>query len=446
MFLGWVLDQVVEDDIDQALPADLVVYQKVMAGMAASLNELDSERLQPQLVKLASQYHVNLLLDKTSNLALPESLEQQLNANNALVLQSDEATHFYHLLKAHPSDILSMSIPKDIEEGYVRDVAFTLILYLGIGLSLIIWLVPLTKRLSLLDKLAARFGQGELDVRIQPSRFSYIDGIESSFNRMATQIETLVADNKLLAGSLSHDLRTPVACLRFGIEAAIDCDHVQQKATYLQRVEQELTQLEDMLEAFLEYASMERHALSLNPALHDLAQLVTSIANELKPLATHNKQSITLHNSFKHTSFKHNSSKHNFSNEEELEPISVYFDGHWLNRAVLNLVSNAMDYCHSKIVIELQEREFDWQINVHDDGKGVAEDKQESIFDAFVTANTSRTRQNTNFGLGLAIVKRVANWHGGQVKVDTSLLLGGACFCLTLPKVSPLISKGISPK
>jgi two-component system sensor histidine kinase RstB len=83
---------------------------------------------------------------------------------------------------------------------------------------------------------------------------------------------------------------------------------------------------------------------------------------------------------------------------------------------------------------------------VHDDGKGVAKDKRESIFDAFVTANTSRTRQNTNFGLGLAIVKRVANWHGGQVRVETSSLLGGACFCLTLPKVSPLISKEISPK
>jgi signal transduction histidine kinase len=426
VFLGWVLDQVVEDAADQSLPADLVVYQKIMAGMATSLNELDSTELQPQLAKLASQYQVNLLLENTANLALPQSLEQQLKANNALMLQSDDATHFYYLLSAHPSNILSMNIPKESEEGYVRDVALTLILYLGIGLSLIIWLVPLTKRLSLLDRLAAQFGQGQLDVRIRPSRFSYIDGIENSFNRMATQIETLVADNKLLAGSLSHDLRTPVACLRFGIEAAMDCDDAQQKADYLQRVEQELTRLEDMLEAFLEYASMERHALSLQPDTHDLMQLVNSVANDLSVLTINHNQTITV--------------------DGPQQVLPLYFDGHWLNRALINLVSNALDYCQECIVIEVKEEELNWQINVHDDGKGVEEDKRESIFDAFVTANKSRTRQNTNFGLGLAIVKRVANWHSGQVKVETSLLLGGACFCLTLPKVSPLISKGISPK
>ncbi|GAA62115.1 hypothetical protein P20652_4010 [Pseudoalteromonas sp. BSi20652] len=39
---------------------------------------------------------------------------------------------------------------------------------------------------------------------------------------MASQIEKLVAENKLMASSLSHDIRTPIACLRFGLDAAID--------------------------------------------------------------------------------------------------------------------------------------------------------------------------------------------------------------------------------
>ena len=46
--------------------------------------------------------------------------------------------------------------------------------------------------------------------------------LEQSFNTMASQIEKLVADNKILARSLSHDIRTPMACLRFGVEAALD--------------------------------------------------------------------------------------------------------------------------------------------------------------------------------------------------------------------------------
>ncbi|MDU0353633.1 ATP-binding protein [Paraglaciecola aquimarina] len=421
VFLGWALDKVVQDNSESSLPADLLVYQKMMAGMARTLNGVESSILVAQVNQLAEQYQVDMVLEKTFNFALPQSLDAQLKANNTLVLQSEDATHFYSLLPSHPDILLSMTIPKEEPQGYMLDVMLTVILYVGIGLSLVIWLVPLTKRLSLLDKLARRFGQGQLDTRIQPSRFSYIDGIETSFNRMATQIETLVADNKLLAGSLSHDLRTPVSCLRFGIEAAIDCDDRQQKAEYLNRVEKELTRLEEMLEAFLEYASMERSALTLNPANEDLVALAKSVASELSPLAENSQQSI------------------------EVLPtpgaIELYVDGHWLNRALRNLVSNAMDYCRQRIQIELAESTDHWVIKIHDDGAGVVADKRESIFQAFVTANKSRSRQNPNFGLGLAIVKRVATWHGGSVYVDTSALLGGACFCLTLPKLSPLISK-----
>ena len=59
---------------------------------------------------------------------------------------------------------------------------------------------------------------------------------------MASQIEKLVADNKVLARSLSHDIRTPMACLRFGIEAALDSKSIE-KEEYLPltRMDNELT-------------------------------------------------------------------------------------------------------------------------------------------------------------------------------------------------------------
>ena len=76
---------------------------------------------------------------------------------------------------------------------------------------------------------------------------------------MASQIEKLVADNKILARSLSHDIRTPIACLRFGLEAALDSKTLEKKDSYLTRMDSELTNMEDMTSAFLEYASMERH-------------------------------------------------------------------------------------------------------------------------------------------------------------------------------------------
>lgn len=419
--LGWVLDQLAAETDPAALPKDLLAYQKIIQGMASQLNQTTKDDLGKQVLTLGEQYQVNISLDNLANLALPQALSTQLKAENTLTLQSDTATHFYYLMQAHPESLLIMTIQQEDNDGYFMDVALTLILYLGISISLIIWLVPLTKRLSLLNKIAAKFGQGELNTRITLSKFSYIDGLEKSFNRMASQIETLVADNKLLAGSLSHDLRTPVSCLRFGIEAAIECDDIEQKADYLQRVEQELTRLEHMLEAFLEYASMERYALSLKPTHSDLAQLVNVVVNELSPIAEQKKVLINIQNSS--------------------QKANLVFDGHWLNRAIMNLLSNAMDYCEHCINIEIVTQNENYVINVHDDGKGVDENKRDTIFEAFVTANESRSRENTNFGLGLAIVKRVANWHGGEVTVLSSEVLGGACFRLELPKESPLYTQ-----
>ncbi|MFT6779528.1 MAG: signal transduction histidine kinase [Paraglaciecola sp.] len=420
VLLGWALDKLVEDTDPNSLPDDLFVYQKIMHGMALQLGKLPQSELSEQVLILAEQYQVDLALDELANLALPETLGSQLKTENALTLQSDTATHFYNLLNAHPESLLTMTVQYKDNDGYFMDIALTLILYLGISLSLIIWLVPLTKRLSALNKVAAKFGQGELKTRVKLSKLSYIDGLEQSFNRMASQIETLVADNKLLAGSLSHDLRTPVSCLRFGIEAAIECNEPVQKADYLQRVEQELTRLENMLEAFLEYASMERYALALKPTKNDLGQLVSSVVTELSSIAEQKNIEVTI--------------------RQPTQPANLLFDGHWLSRAIMNLLSNAMDYAEHTICVEVITISDIYVVKIHDDGEGVSADKRDCIFDAFVTANESRTREKTNFGLGLAIVKRVASWHGGEVKVTASELLGGACFHLQLPKSSGLTS------
>ncbi len=113
-----------------------------------------------------------------------------------------------------------------------------------------------------------KIGEGQLSVRIKPSRFSYIKMLENSFNNMASKIEKLVADNKILARSLSHDIRTPIACLRFGLEAAIESDTLDKKNNYLARMDSELTNMEEMTSAFLEYASMERQVLHLKKTNH----------------------------------------------------------------------------------------------------------------------------------------------------------------------------------
>jgi two-component system OmpR family sensor kinase len=74
-------------------------------------------------------------------------------------------------------------------------------------------------------RLAAKsFGEGKLDERITPSSISYIRDIELEFNQMAKRIDNLVSDVKMLSTAVSHDLRTPLARIRFGIDTIQEVD------------------------------------------------------------------------------------------------------------------------------------------------------------------------------------------------------------------------------
>jgi signal transduction histidine kinase len=73
-------------------------------------------------------------------------------------------------------------------------------------------------------------------------------------------------------------------------------------------------------------------------------------------------------------------------------------------------------------------------IHVHDTGVGVAQDKLAIIFEPFVQANTSLTRQNDGLGLGLAISRELARAMDGDVTVKSALGTGST-FTLTLPRV-----------
>ncbi len=416
--IGWALDQVVDTDMEEGAPGEFNLYQKVLIGMARQLDVVALEQLSAETLKLAERYQLAVNLEQSANLALPPELASELERNSMLALQSETQTYFLYRLGSHPDYLLQLSLPAEKNSGKYMDFVLTVTLYLGITLAMIIWLVPLTRRLSLLNKVAAKFGQGNLDTRIKPSRLSYITGLEQSFNRMAAQIEKLVADNKLLAGSLSHDLRTPVSCLRFGIEAALDAEDAEQQEKYLIRVEDELTRMELMLEAFLEFASMERQGIMLKPGKHEINSLLKGLLNEMKPLAE--KRSVI---------FKQVLSK---------QPIHITIDHHWYYRAMMNLISNALDYSTESILVEVVLEEGLVKVRIHDDGPGVPIEQQHLIFDAFVTMDETRNRQSTNFGLGLAIVQRVIEWHGGKVRVTDSDALGGACFEVLVPLDSPL--------
>ncbi|MBL4630398.1 MAG: ATP-binding protein, partial [Paraglaciecola sp.] len=291
----------------------------------------------------------------------------------------------------------------------------TLALYLSICGILILWVLPLSRRLYLLNHAAAKIGEGQLDIRISPSRFSYIKMFEKSFNHMASQLEKLVADNRILARSLSHDIRTPIACLRFGLEAALDSKTLESKNNYLTRMDGELTNMEEMTSAFLEYASMERHALHLKKQQTNIQSLINSAMNDCKMLAKNKNVKVELANT--------------------KQKVLYSLDYHWCYRTLVNLISNGISYANKQVLLTLHVTNKDLIITVEDDGKGVANDKLDVIFTPFVKLDSDRSREQGHFGLGLAICAKVLDWHQGSITTSNNERLSGACFTLVFPLI-----------
>ena len=268
--------------------------------------------------------------------------------------------------------------------------------------------------LSILNDAAQRFAKGDLATRIKPSHFTYIKDVELTFNRMANQIEKLLDENKLMASSLSHDIRTPVACLRFGLEAAQDCTNEEKRLEYLSRMEQDLDQMESMLKSYLAFATLEQKANKLTFSESDLESYLLSLIQQVHPKLEQRSLRII----------------------HDIKQGHICADLDWLARAIVNLLSNACDFARCEIVLSASYNQGFVTIKVEDDGPGVHKKNWGKIFSPFFQEQSHRNRDGESYGLGLAIVAKVADWHHGTVSVSKSQSLGGACFTLSIQNKS----------
>ena len=115
----------------------------------------------------------------------------------------------------------------------------------------------------------------------------------------------------------------------------------------------------------------------------------------------------------------------------------IYADPDHIEQTLTNLLSNAIKFSPQGETVLLRAVEQPRQIlfKVIDHGRGVPEDKLETIFERFQQVDASDTRKHGGTGLGLAICREIVQHHDGRIWV-TSIHGEGSTFCFTLPKTS----------
>nr|WP_290442371.1 HAMP domain-containing sensor histidine kinase [Pseudoalteromonas sp. OANN1] len=406
--LGWVIDTYNQ----QTAPLeDSFEWQsKLITGLAKQVANIEQEERENATALIAQQFDINIRYKDGDTLAMPLELKQQMLLPDGLVIENENV----YLLKTTPEmapDYVELEWEPQVEQADY-DVLLTLFFYGGICAILWFILSPLVKRLIVLNTAAKHFASGNLSARIAPNHFTYIRDLENTFNRMASQIEKLMAENKLMASSLSHDIRTPVACLRFGLDAALDESDIDAIHDYLARMEKDLDQMEDMLSSYLSFATLEQKSHLLKHEVTTLSRYGQDLMQQMQPKLQKNQLS---------------------GRVEIPEHLMIHGDLHWLARTISNLISNACDFATASVLLSAHRTEHWLIITVEDDGPGIARQNWDKVFSPFFQEQTHRNRAGKSYGLGLAIVAKVMDWHHGTATVSQSERLGGAKFVLSLP-------------
>lgn len=260
----------------------------------------------------------------------------------------------------------------------------------------------LTRRLETLQQSVEALGAGNLSARVKVEGCDEVGRLAATFNRSAEHIETLVAANKSLLANASHELRSPLARLRMGLEA-LPGDTAKIDRGELTRNIKELDQLIDEI-----LLASRLDAQAADEATFEDVDLVALLAEECARSGAE------------------------LNVASQLLPI-VRADARLLRRLIRNLLENAKHHGKADAVDVTAHAVVAGTVgfDVCDRGPGIPAQERERIFEPFYRA-AGASERNGGVGLGLSLVRQIALRHGGAV-VCLSRDGGGSCFKVTLP-------------
>lgn len=288
--------------------------------------------------------------------------------------------------------------------------ALAIVFYAAIAFVIMLWLWPLTRDLRALERSTLRFGNRNwsFDANIPPR--SPVASLADAFRRMAGRIDGLIGSHKDMSNALSHEIKTPLARMRFEIELARSAESREVILQHLDHLNTDIAELNAFVTATLEYAVLERAEIALNIGQHDFTVVVPALTEAVKRGA---RSDLVV------------------SYEVGHDTTRVTCDAHLIETVMRNLLYNATRYARRRIHVSFRVAADRYRLYVEDDGPGIPEADRERVFGSFVQLG-ARSGSHTGFGLGLAIVKRAVEWHGGAARVDRSPL-GGARFLVEWP-------------
>jgi len=242
-----------------------------------------------------------------------------------------------------------------------------------------------------LARAADGFGKGRDVPNFKPEGAREVRQAALAFTAMRNRIQRQIDQRTEMLAGVSHDLRTPLTRLRLQIEM-LDGAAPEDVAD----IKEDVDEMERMLDGYLAFARGEGDEQSEPTNLNDLL-------NDIHRRFRHSKAAVKLEVT-------------DLGEEHTTKPIAI-------RRCLSNLIGNAIRY-GSRVDITARRTGARIEINVDDDGPGIAEDQRENVFKAFYRVDASRNPETGGVGLGLTIARDIARSLGGDVTLGQNEMGG----------------------
>ena len=286
------------------------------------------------------------------------------------------------------------------------------------ALSVGLWIyrsiaVPLVK----LKKATKNIKEGNLDFVLEVEGNDEFSQLCQDFEEMRKRLkespeEEILMDkeNKELISNISHDLKTPITAVKGYVEGIMDgvADTPEKMDRYVRTIYNKTNEMDHLINELTFYSKIDTNRIPYTFSKLNVEDYFSDCAEELGlEMETRGIELV-------------------YANYVEKD-VQVIADGEQIRRVIHNIVSNAIKYMEKpRGIIQLRVKDVgDFiQVEIEDNGKGIAAKDLPYIFDRFYRTDVSRNSSKGGSGIGLSIVKKIMEDHGGKVWATSRLGIG----------------------
>ena len=250
--------------------------------------------------------------------------------------------------------------------------------------------------------------EGNLDFTVEKMGVEEIGNLCEDFEEMRKRLkqtneEKLAFDkeNRELISNISHDLKTPITAVKGYVEGIMDgvADTPEKMNRYIRTIYNKANEMVRLINELTFYSKIDTNRIPYTFNKIHVKDYFEDCTDDLSVELESSGVSLTYFDYLE-------------------EDAIVIADAEQLKRVINNIISNSLKYMNKpKGVINIRLRDVgDFiQIEIEDNGKGIAQKDLANIFDRFYRTDASRNSSKGGSGIGLSIVKKIMEDHGGQV-------------------------------